>query len=400
MSEQPSRDALGRFVSTGTNRPPRVPAPAQELRPGISWDGRQGELAVQVPTVPGVWDDILREWDLDPAEVEVVEPIRRISWDSPTKDGGVQKLHYVRASIRRRRAGGADIDQLMEEVRGHRPTTPPPPSGVLAYVQCSGDLQAGKTGTAGMTRRFLAFTDAGVARLKELRALGRSLGPVYLPWLGDCIEHVSGHYEMQRFTVELSLTEQIRLVRRLMLHQIKLFAPLTSELIVPAVPGNHDESVRSNGKAITNFSDSWATEIASQCADILAENPDAYGHVRFVTPRPERLDLTLDVCGTRVGFAHGHQFRGRTPHQWWAGQAHGQQDIGSSTLLLAGHLHHFVASTPGRKTFIQIPALDSGSPWWEQQTGSASTPGVVSLVVGEAAGRKGWRDLEILEESP
>ena len=55
------------------------------------------------------------------------------------------------------------------------------------------------------------------------------------------------------------------------------------------------------------------------------------------------LWLTLDVSGTIVGLAHGHQFRtgGRYSHQkavaWLSGQAFGMTDMGDSDILISGH---------------------------------------------------------------
>lgn len=379
-------------------RPRRAPA---GYEPGVVWDGTAGTLstgAVAGPA-PGTWDDLLRRWDLDPAEVEVIEPVQRRSWEAQGPDG-IVTLNYFKAALRRRRTGGADLEQLFAQIRRHRPARTVP-TGPLAYVQCSGDLQAGKAdgdGTAGLVDRFLAAQDAGVARLRDLRRAGMPIGEVYLPWLGDCIEHVKGHYAMQAFTVELTLTEQIRLVRRLMLKQIQAFAQVAERVVVPIVPGNHDEAHRNGaGKSDTSFGDSFATEIGHSVADVLAANPDAYGHVSVVLPADDSLTLTLDIAGTITGMAHGHQFGAggdKAPINWWARQAHGRQLIGDATVLLAGHLHHLRVHQDGAKSFIQVPSLDGGSIWWEQKTGSAPSPGVVSYVSGD--GPRGWSHLEVL----
>jgi predicted phosphodiesterase len=176
-----------------------------------------------------------------------------------------------------------------------------------------------------------------------------------------------------------------------MLAQIKALAPLCERLVVVSVPGNHDEAVRNGNRMATRYDDSWAVEAAVSVGDMLAENPDTYGHVSVWTPKKDELTVTLDIAGTVTGFAHGHQF-GRDPQKWWAGQAHGMQAIGDATLLVAGHKHHLKIENAGAKTFCQVPALESESTWWKHRTGEVSLPGTVTMTVGGG----GWGDLAIV----
>ena len=163
----------------------------------------------------------------------------------------------------------------------------------------------------------------------------------------------------------VTMTEQLRLYRRLMTYQIQQFAPLAERVVVPVVPGNHDE-VQRVGRVQRRYDDSWAIEGAVAVADAFAM-ADGFDHVSFVFPARDELTITLDVSGTSCGFAHGHQF-GRDPIKWWSGQAHGMQAIGSATLLFGAHLHHLRVEQTGTKTFVQIPALDGGSTWWRQES--------------------------------
>lgn len=373
----------------------RTPRPSG-WEEGIRYEG--GQQTITSSAVPVgqsvVWSEELRRWGFDPDEVEVVEPARVSAWEGQAKGGGVVTLRAFKAAVRTkvRTADGRDFDDLLAEVGRWKPSRRPAPTGELAYLHVSGDIQAGKPdgdGTAGMVRRYLAGLDSGVARLKELRRAGRPIGAVYLPWLGDCIEG-SGHYAMQNFGLELNLTEQVRLVRRLALAQVKAYAPLAERVVVPVVPGNHDEALRVGGKASTSFSDSFATDALSAVADICAEVP-ALEHVSFVFPTGQELTVTLDIAGTVVTLAHGHQFRGKAM-TWWAQQAHGCQPAGDSTLLLAGHLHHLRVEQGGAKTFIQAPALDGGSDWFRHTSGAESPPGILTLTVGGG----GWDDLRVL----
>jgi hypothetical protein len=262
------------------------------------------------------------------------------------------------------------------------------------YVVPAGDLQIGKPdgdGTVGTVQRFADKTDSAVKRLKELRRLGRRSDGVMLPWLGDCIEGIvsQGGAMAAVGRLDLTVTEQVRVYRRLILYQVQQFAPLASRVIVPVVPGNHDEAQRA-GKVVRRYDDSWAVEGAVAVADALQLAP-GFDHVSFVFPAVDELTITLDVAGTPVGFAHGHQF-GRDAMKWWAGQAHGMQPIGSATVLLGAHYHHLRVEQSGAKTFVQIPALDGGSTWWRHKTGQDAPPGMVSLLIGDG----GWGDLVLL----
>jgi predicted phosphodiesterase len=287
----------------------------------------------------------------------------------------------------------SDVDALVELIAKHKPRKAAP-SGERALVVCLSDWQLGKPdgdGTEGTVARILASIDAVTARAKELRKSGRSLGSLYVAGLGDLIEGCGDHYAMQTFGVELNLVEQVRVVRRLLVKALTTWAPLFAEVVVACVPGNHGEN-RRDGKAFTDWTDNHDVAVFEQAAAVLEANPDTYGHVSFVFPDGDDLTLTLDVAGTVVALAHGHQYRSGKAMEWWAKQAHGMQPAGDATLLLAGHLHHLLVEQAGAKTFIQAPAMDGGSTWWKHTTGQDSPPGLLTLTVGP----NGWDDLKLL----
>jgi hypothetical protein len=364
---------------------------------GVEWDGNQGELRTG-PTVgtPTDWSGFLEMWDLDPEEVEIVGPIRRSSWEVQTPDG-IETLNSYKAQIQRRAyRGDLDLEKLFDEIKKYKPSKSKKTySGDMAFLHCTSDTQIGKDDPNWAWQKFSGGIDGSILRLKELRNMGRPIGPIYLPWVGDCVEAVLGHYPSQQFSVTLSMTEQLRLFRRFMLAQIKAYAPLADVIVVSSVPGNHDKAVVANSKQLTSNSDSWAIEGASQVADILAENPDVFGHVSVVVPKNQDLTISLDICGVPVGFAHGHQFKSGVEgwRSWWAYQAHGCQDIGDTKILIAGHRHHWNAKTEGAKTFIQLPAQDGGSQWFVDGTGQASKSATVTMTIG-GAHPDGWGDLD------
>ena len=366
------------------------------FEPGIEYDSTGGVLK-SVPRPVGDEPDhaeLLAEFELDPAKWRITG-LRRSKWQR--WDG--EWLESFRATfVPSSGSVQVDVQELLDIVGKWKPTNtvskPVKPSlSPVAYVVVLADTQVGKIdgeGSEGIIKNVLHKTDLAVARLKELRKAGREIETIYLPQLGDCIEGMNSQGGKHIWRTDLDLTSQIRVYRRLLLHMVKTFAPLADKVIVPCVPGNHDEAVRVGNSMATTYTDSFALDAASAVADALADHPD-YKHVSFVFPKYDTLSVTLDMAGTVVGLIHGHQCRGKAV-EWWKNMAHGQHDIGEATLLLAGHYHHLRIEQSGRKTFIQCPALDGGSQWFENSSGQAAPAGMLTLTVGQ--GR--WDDAKIL----
>jgi predicted phosphodiesterase len=365
--------------------------------PNIEYDASGGTL-VSTPRLP-VGDDpdhaeLLAEFELDPTKWRITG-LRRSKWQR--WDG--EWLESFRATfVPRLGSKFIPIDDLLETVAKWKPvsaskTQNKDVSSPVAFVVVLADTQVGKIDGGGsdeIISNVLHKTDLAVQRLKELRKIGRNIDTVYLPQLGDCIEGMNSQGGKHIWRTDLDLTSQIRVYRRLLLHMVKEFAPLCERLVVPAIPGNHDEAVRVGNSMATSYTDSFALDAASAVADALADRPD-FAHVSFVFPKYDTLTVTLDVCGTVVGFAHGHQMRGKAV-EWWKNMAHGQQDIGEASLLLTGHYHHLKVEQSGSKTHIQSPALDGGSVWFSNSTGQAAPAGLLTLTVGNGK----WDDLRVL----
>jgi predicted phosphodiesterase len=366
------------------------------FEPGIEYDSTGGVLK-SVPRPVGDEPDhaeLLAEFELDPAKWRITG-LRRSKWQR--WDG--EWLESFRATfVPSSGSVQVDVQELLDIVgkwKPQKPVSSPVKASVspVAYVVVLADTQVGKIdgeGSEGIIKNVLHKTDLAVARLKELRKAGREIETIYLPQLGDCIEGMNSQGGKHIWRTDLDLTAQIRVYRRLLLHMVKTFAPLADKVIVPCVPGNHDEAVRVGNSMATTYTDSFALDAASAVADALADHPD-YKHVSFVFPKYDTLTVTLDMAGTVVGLAHGHQFRGKAV-DWWMKQSHGMQDIGEATLLLSGHLHHLRVEQSGAKTFIQSPALDGGSTWFQNSSGQAAPAGMLTLTVGGG----GWSDLLIV----
>ena len=338
--------------------------------------------------------ELLAEFELDPEKWRITS-LRRSKWQTFNGDW----LQAFRATFVPKTGGrSVPIDDLLETVAKWKPIKGSnhqnlAHSSPVAYVVVLADTQIGKIdggGTEQIINNVMSKIDLAVIRLKELRKSGREIGSIYLPQLGDCIEGFNSQGGKHIWRTDLDLTSQIRIYRRLLLHMVKQFAPLADKVIVPAIPGNHDEAVRVGNSMGTSYTDSFALDAASAVQDALADRPD-FAHVKFQFPKPDTLTVTLDVAGTIVGFAHGHQMRGKAI-DWWKSMAHGMQDIGEATLLLSGHFHHLRIEQSGAKTWIQAPALDGGSTWYENSTGQAAPAGMLTLTVG--GGR--WDDVKLV----
>lgn len=351
------------------------------------WDGTQGFIRTEpLAERPRTWDEFIRDAGLDPDEVEVEEPVQVRGWDAPVAGGDVVRMRYYRLTVKRRTLK-ADLGELVKAAKRRSSGTTGSTTTDQAFVLALGDLQLGKMdgdGTEGTVARYLAATTAAVARYRKI-AKG---SPVYLFHLGDCIEGFmsQGGANAQRTT--LTTTEQVRLYRRLLIEQVKAFAAVAPELVVVGVPGNHDEAHR----PLHTYGDSWAIDSIAAVGDALALAGN-YEHVTLHAPARDELTVTLDVCGTVIGAAHGHQWRAGQATTWWAKQSHGRQPIGDADLLLSAHLHHLrIEQTGSDKTWIQTPALESGSMWWRHRTGEWGQPGVVTFLAGGGT----WSALEVL----
>lgn len=354
--------------------------------------GPEGGFFVSTPRNAGELPDavdMFKDFDLDPNVWEVVN-VRKSRWQR--YDG--EWLEAARVVVKPANGSGlsdTDYNALIEEVKKWKPGKTEVHTGPLYAIYAIGDTQYGKDaggGTEATIQRVLKAIDESVTRHKELLKLGRNIGTVVLPQLGDCIEGSTSQNGKVIGRSDLGVSQQVRIGRRVLMAWIKAFAPLCKELIVPVVPGNHDETHRI---MMTDPTDSWQIEVVSAVQDACAENP-ALSHVKFMYPKPDHATLAIDLGGTIVGMAHGHQ--AKDMGKWIAGQATGRTPVGSSDILLTGHFHHFRADQIGPRLWIQVPAMDGGSAWFRDKSGLESPTGIVSLVVGEDYDPR--RDLAVL----
>jgi predicted phosphodiesterase len=285
---------------------------------------------------------------------------------------------------RKERATFADVTELVEEIKRHKPAKKTPPTGEGAFCVVLADWQMGKEGSSGTVQRVLKAIDDVEHRVKELRKMGRPLGSLYVLWPGDSVEGCVGHYDQQTFTVELDRRDQVKVTRRLLRDALVRWSRHFERVAVVAVGGNHGEN-RKDGKSFTTFGDNDDLAVVEQVAEIMAANPEAYGHIEFIIP-PDHLTVTVEVAGWIMGVTHGHVARESGTaetklRRWYERMAGGKQPIGDADILVSGHYHHTRVADWGGCYWLQAPALDAGSEWWRLVRGEASEAGVLTFAV-------------------
>ena len=344
--------------------------------------------------------ELLAERGMDPQRWTVTS-VRYSEWEQSKRlengDRDVITLHAKRVNIapcvRGTGVQDRDLVALFQQVRGGvsasvalRAHAAPSNGAPGVFVHAGGDYQLGKTdgdGVDGTVQRFMDAMDYGRERLAWLRTR-HAIDTIALPHLGDCIEGYVSQGGRNSKRTAYATSEQVDLLIHLLCEQVAHYAPLADRIVVPIIPGNHDEEAR-NPDGLEHHS--WATFAAKQLRRTLRMAGSAYDHVRIVTPPAGELTLTLDLGGVATTMLHGHQHGPGKAHQWWKDQHHGMQLAGESTLLLEAHHHHLTVEQPGIRTALGIPALEGESRWWRHRKGEQSPPGMVTMLVGEHLGR-------------
>jgi hypothetical protein len=223
--------------------------------------------------------------------------------------------------------------------------------------------------------------DVTIDRVKALRKLGRKYPRLVVAATGDICEGCL-IYPNQSWEVQGDMRDQENTARRLIVQGLMAFAPHFEEVQVIAVGGNHGEN-RVDGKRI-NRHDNADAKVFEQAADVLAENPEAFGHVSFTVPR-EELAATLAVEAWVLGITHGH-IAGRGAggpegkmYNWFKGQAAGKRPVGDAHVLLTSHYHHARMADWGGCVWLQAPTMDGGSPYFQDLSGQDATPGLLTF---------------------
>ncbi|MFD7677561.1 hypothetical protein [Streptomyces sp. NPDC060187] len=367
----------------------RTTDPDKDFTRQIEVKGDAADVTVRAETfeqTESAATDVLRNQGLNPAEWTVTG-FRSSEWTMANGDTGVStRFSFARTKCATVTDAELGLDELLAAIDSSPVLERDEQAGEHTFLVILGDMQFGKIdgdGVEGTLRRTVDCLNEAARLLDEYR-LRFSIAHVHVAWLGDHIEGFVSQGGANTWRTQLTLNEQIRLTRRVMLHALLLFAPKCSRLTMVAVPGNHGEAVRINGKGVTRYDDSHDTESLIAVKDAAELNPDRFDHVEFYVPDTDELIVVVECSGTVVGHAHGHQWRPGKHFEWWKGQAFNQASpMHLVDLLLAGHLHHEFLDTDGWRTFLQPPAMESESTWWRHAKGTTGAPGLVVAVTRE-----------------
>jgi predicted phosphodiesterase len=246
------------------------------------------------------------------------------------------------------------------------------------FVFAMGDSQLGKPdgdGTEGIIRAW--SQSLATARSNWLAQRRPS---VLIAGLGDHLEGNQSQGGRNFYRSDLTISEQLRVFRRMLLRTIDTFIEAPS-ITVGVVNGNHDDIQRFQ---TTDASDGHATESAIAVGEALALNPARYGHVQIYVPGKDQDHLVLEVNGTNFVLIHGHQWSRGKAMEWWEKQTFNNHPAGSGHILIHGHEHEFQISSRRDRLIITTPALESESTWFKQKYGAVGRRGVLTFTTKPA----------------
>lgn len=280
-----------------------------------------------------------------------------------------------------------DATEILAKLRAKTTWEGTRAEGDGVFVVSLNDTQLGKAeggGTPATLERVSRYLKMALARIAELRQLGRELGTLVIIGGGDIVEGCT-IYPNQSYNIDLDRRGQINAAVAMILETIDTLAPNFSRVVVLAARGNHGEN-RINGNRTTLYDndDTLVFEMAKQATD----RDPALSHVEYVIAESE-AGVYVDVAGWRLATTHGDVYGKGVPgatqdkkaQAWYKNQAMARNPIGQADVFITHHFHHDKMSDWGACLWRQTPALDGGSAWFEQTTGEYSLPGMLTFVM-------------------
>jgi hypothetical protein len=364
-----------------------VPAPKIEPtpfgRPGVIFDGTEGEATTPYASSPASFEEFLEAAGMNPEEYEVIGTPRVSKWQQ--KEGG-EFLTSFRFTFRLK-TSNIDLPLLYSEAKKRvkkNEKSLQVAEKDKALVILWSDLQVGKVDHRGGTDALVQRVELMKSRLIE-QIKKEKPGKVIFADLGDTVEGFDNTGGNQLQSNDLSPMAQVDLATTFAWDTLKTLAAYVPEIIYASVGSNHCQW-RVRGKQQGTPLDDWGIHIGRTLARLAKETNLP---ITFYEPQPHDESLALDIFGDKfhiLGIWHGHQ--SPRPDQvptWWRQQAFGKQPVSEATIGVSGHFHHLrileLGSTPrGTSRFwIQASTMDNGSGWWKLRSGEDSTPGLVTF---------------------
>lgn len=371
------------MLSNLTPEPAKKVTAPQDFRPGITFDGTEGEA-----TTPGYateqesFDDFLRDAGMNPDEIEVVGPMRTSRWQK--YDGEWLTAYRFRF---RRKTAGIDLPVLMAEARKKLKPKPLAVNAKKCLVILWSDLQVGKVDYRGGTPELIERVDLMQRKLIELIKREKPAKIVFAD-TGDTVENFSNKASMQQLhTNDLSIMEQVDLAASFAWETLKKIYAFVPDIVYATIGSNHCQ-FRINGQAVGKPTDDYGVFIGRQLARLAYETKMS---IQFIEPQEHDESLAHDVFGNGfhiLGLVHGHQVnRPEGIIKWWKDQSFGRQPVNAATVLASGHFHHArvqetgATLSGGSRFWVQASTLDNGSNWYRLNSGEDSVPGLVTFIL-------------------
>ena len=371
-------------------------------QPSIEFDETTGKGEVTYvgtdPNYKNKYDDILRGWGFDPKYYEIEGTVRASSWEGQLKGGRTTTFFAFKGVVKRKNpALDQYFDKLVKEYSRKPKLKDTDFGGDTAFIWTMADWQLGKAdyGVENTLKRYEEALIKGVNQVKALRKTGTEIDEIYLLGLGDLTENCDqSFYSSMPFNVELSLSQQYQLARRMIMKTIDTFLPLADKITVCGIGGNHGEMTRSSkGQVLSDRLDNSDMMHFEVVKEILAQN-DRYNKVNVILPTD--YHHLLDIKGKGVAITHGHMTGGGAGPEgkimkWWQGQMFGWLPSGAAEILVTGHYHHPRLLRQGRRTWFQCPSIDASKDF-TARTGLWNDPGVLCFTVN----KNGWDNYKIV----
>lgn len=352
-----------------------------QYSPAFEFDGTGGSVQTgPMPIEEGFsFEDILRRFGKDPDLYEVAGEPQESIWEQRARNRETNEfettlLHAWKARFRRKLTTAAtDLEALIAKVRK---TPPGPVEDGYWFVFQAGDQQLGKRSREGSTeeiiQRYLESVENAAAEFKSLKRHG--IAGIQLSFPGDCLEGVVSQGSRNMWLTQETITEQVRIFRRLLYHTIERLSPLAGKVIVTVVNGNHDQSQRDQN---TYPGDGWATEAAIAVADQIKMNDAAFGHVDILVPDKWRAAMTVPIGDTIVTVIHGHQWSKGKAMDWLAKQAVNNHSPGAAQVLQHGHWHSWATESNAKRIIVTSPTFEVASDYLINTKGSTAKRGAL-----------------------
>jgi hypothetical protein len=354
------------------------------------------------------WTDTIKLWGLDPEVFEVIEPVTMKAWGKP----GEFRYSYA-ARIQKKAQAEEDVSEKMD-IEGWRNTLKSYVGNPARTVRNSGfsylimvaDPQLGKPGTQQAVGHWRDGLEGHIERINNLLSTGYPLERVALAFMGDEHEGAVGNYASQPYEVELNYSDQITLDFDMRTWSVRQLLELGLPISLASVPSNHGEHTRfGSAKAVTSIYDNSSTMVAKLVKRVF-DGTSAEQMLDW-NIAVDRQDVNLELSGIKVNFTHGHVSNGSGSKTGGVSSKNAieKQILGRTAelvdtrLYVTAHYHHFNVIEDRGRTFFGCPALEAEQGpggWFYDGAGIWSKPGMLGMVVGEHAGKRGWDELAVI----